>query len=100
MKDPWDWDEDYLLNLPVGEFDWFEVKGRRGLDSLSTMFAKRTLGTISQRRCLRLLTVVEVSLSWASAILGWVHRQLTMEGLTLLRKNRVRGNGLRISFPT
>jgi hypothetical protein len=32
MKDPREWDEEYLLNLPVGEFDWLEVKGRRGLD--------------------------------------------------------------------
>lgn len=28
MKEPRDWDEEYILiNLPVGEFDWFEVKG-------------------------------------------------------------------------
>lgn len=32
MRDPRDWDEQYLLNLPVGGFDWLEVKGRRGLD--------------------------------------------------------------------
>lgn len=32
MRDPRHWDEQYLLNLPVGEFDWLEVKGRRGLD--------------------------------------------------------------------
>lgn len=32
MLDPKDWDEEYLLNLPIGEFDWLEVKGRRGLD--------------------------------------------------------------------
>lgn len=32
MRDPKDWDEDYLLSLPIGEFDWLEVKGRRGLD--------------------------------------------------------------------
>jgi hypothetical protein len=32
MQEPRDWDEDYLLNLPVGEFDWLEVKGRRFLD--------------------------------------------------------------------
>lgn len=32
MQEPRDWDEEYLLNLPVGEFDWLEIKGRRGLD--------------------------------------------------------------------
>lgn len=32
MKDPRKWDENYLINLPIGEFDWLEVKGRRGLD--------------------------------------------------------------------
>ncbi|MBK9927104.1 MAG: ATP-binding protein [Anaerolineales bacterium] len=32
MREPKDWDEEYLLNLPIGEFDWLEVKGRRGLD--------------------------------------------------------------------
>lgn len=33
MKPPEEWDENYLLHhLPVGEFDWLEVKGRRGLD--------------------------------------------------------------------
>jgi len=32
MKEPREWDEQYLLSLPIGEFDWLEVKGRRGLD--------------------------------------------------------------------
>lgn len=32
MRDPREWDEDYLVSLPVGEFDWLEAKGRRGLD--------------------------------------------------------------------
>lgn len=32
MKEPKDWNEEYLLNLPIGEFDWLEVKSRRGLD--------------------------------------------------------------------
>lgn len=32
MKERIDWDEEYILNLPVGEFDWLEVKGRNGLD--------------------------------------------------------------------
>jgi len=32
VREARDWDEEYLLNLPVGEFDWFEVKGRQALD--------------------------------------------------------------------
>jgi len=32
MKDPSEWDEQTLLSLPLGEFDWLEVKGRRALD--------------------------------------------------------------------
>lgn len=32
MKEPREWDEEYLYTLPVGEFDWLEVKGRRALD--------------------------------------------------------------------
>jgi hypothetical protein len=32
MKDVRDWKEQDLLNLPPGEFDWFEAKGRRALD--------------------------------------------------------------------
>jgi len=32
MREPKDWDEEYLLNLPIGEFDWLEVKGRQALD--------------------------------------------------------------------
>jgi hypothetical protein len=32
MRDPADWDEQYLLHLPVGEFDWLEAKGRQALD--------------------------------------------------------------------
>jgi hypothetical protein len=38
MRPKHEWDEEFILNLPVGEFDWFEVKGRRGLDlTLSTV---------------------------------------------------------------
>ncbi len=33
MKDPRDWNEEYLFALPIGEFDWLEVKGRRSLDT-------------------------------------------------------------------
>lgn len=32
MKPVREWDEEYVLNLPYGEFDWFEVKGRRAID--------------------------------------------------------------------
>ena len=32
IKDPKTWDENYIQTLPVGEFDWLEVKGRRALD--------------------------------------------------------------------
>jgi len=32
MDEPRDWDEEYLLNLPIGEFDWLEAKGRQALD--------------------------------------------------------------------
>ena len=27
-----EWDEQYVLSLPIGEFDWFEAKGRKALD--------------------------------------------------------------------
>jgi len=38
MKNPRDWDVEYLLNLPTGEHDWIEVKGRLAVDlSLSTV---------------------------------------------------------------
>ncbi|SOD03442.1 Putative DNA-binding domain-containing protein [bacterium JGI 053] len=32
MLNPREWTEEYVSSLPVGEFDWLEVKGRRGLD--------------------------------------------------------------------
>lgn len=32
MKEVRDWKERDLINLPPGEFDWFEAKGRRGID--------------------------------------------------------------------
>jgi hypothetical protein len=32
MKNPSEWDEQYVLSLPVGEFDWLEIKSRRALD--------------------------------------------------------------------
>jgi predicted HTH transcriptional regulator len=49
MKDPRDWDEEYLLNLPVGEFDWLEVKGRRSLDlTLSGVRENNVLENLSK----------------------------------------------------
>jgi hypothetical protein len=32
VREPRDWDEEYLIGLAPGEFDWLEAKGRRGLD--------------------------------------------------------------------
>jgi hypothetical protein len=32
MKPVSEWNEEYLLSLPLGEFDWFEAKGRGALD--------------------------------------------------------------------
>jgi hypothetical protein len=32
VKPAREWDEAYLLNLPAGEFNWLEVKGRKALD--------------------------------------------------------------------
>lgn len=32
MKPANEWDEEYIYALPMGEFDWLEVKGRRGID--------------------------------------------------------------------
>src|SRR5689334_10211816 len=32
MKEPIDWDEEYILNLPPGEHDWVEYKSAEKLD--------------------------------------------------------------------
>lgn len=32
MKEPREWDEEYLLSLPLGEHNWVEMKGRRTVD--------------------------------------------------------------------
>jgi hypothetical protein len=49
MREPRDWDEEYLLNLPIGEFDWLEVKGRRGLDiTLDRVREKDVLENLSK----------------------------------------------------
>jgi len=38
MKPVREWDEAYVLSLPLGEFDWLEIKNRRGLDlTMSTV---------------------------------------------------------------
>jgi hypothetical protein len=37
MKPVIEWDEEYILSLPHGEFDWLEAKGRKAIDlTLST----------------------------------------------------------------
>jgi len=33
MRDPRELDESDLLRLPVGEFDWLEIKGRKTLEA-------------------------------------------------------------------
>lgn len=49
MKDARDWRERDLYNLPIGEFDWLEVKGRRGLDlSLATVQEKDVLANLAK----------------------------------------------------
>jgi len=49
MREPKDWDEEYLLNLPIGEFDWLEAKGRRGLDlTLSSVDENDVKSTMSK----------------------------------------------------
>lgn len=32
MKEPREWDEEYVLSLPLGEHNWVEMKGRRTVD--------------------------------------------------------------------
>jgi len=41
VREAKDWDEDYLDKLPVGEFDWLEVKGRRAVDLTLTRVRER-----------------------------------------------------------
>ena len=49
MKPVAEWDEGYILSLPVGEFDWLEAKGRRSLDlTLPNMTEDTVLATISK----------------------------------------------------
>jgi hypothetical protein len=49
LREPREWNEDYILNLPVGEFDWLEIKGRRGLDlSLSNVREKDVRQNLSK----------------------------------------------------
>ncbi len=43
-----DWDEDYIKQLPRGEIDWIEFKGRRGLDfSLPSIDESKVLENLS-----------------------------------------------------
>lgn len=49
MKPVYEWDEDFVLGLPLGEFDWFEAKGRRALDlMLPNVREHHVLGTLSK----------------------------------------------------
>lgn len=32
MRPTVEWDEAYILSLPIGEFDWYEAKSSKGLD--------------------------------------------------------------------
>ncbi len=49
MKPVAEWDEAYLMSLPVGEFDWLETKGRRSLDlTIPTVSESAVLETISK----------------------------------------------------
>lgn len=50
MKDPRDWNEEYLLNdFPVGEFDWLEVKSRGSVDlTLPTVEEHSARATLSK----------------------------------------------------
>ena len=32
MKPAHEWDENYIMSLPIGEIDWLEAKGRKGID--------------------------------------------------------------------
>lgn len=49
MKPVNEWDEEYLLSLHLGEFDWFEVKGRKALDlTLSGVEEPKVLDTLAK----------------------------------------------------
>ena len=49
MKPVSEWDEAYILSLPVGEFDWLEAKGRRSLDlTIPNVTEDTVLATISK----------------------------------------------------
>jgi hypothetical protein len=49
MKPVSEWDEEYLLSLPLGEFDWFEAKGRKALDlTLPEVDESKVLDTLAK----------------------------------------------------
>lgn len=49
MKPANEWDEEYIYALPMGEFDWLEVKGRRGIDlTLSNIKESDALEVLSK----------------------------------------------------
>lgn len=49
MKPVSEWDEAYIMSLPVGEFDWLETKGCRSLDlTIPNVMESAVLETISK----------------------------------------------------
>lgn len=50
MKPIADWDENYIIGLPRGEFDWIEFKGRRALDfSISGVDENKVIDELSKQ---------------------------------------------------
>lgn len=48
MKPVTEWNEEYIRQLPRGEFDWIEFKGRRGLDfSINSINESKVLENLS-----------------------------------------------------
>src|SRR5688572_23725116 len=49
MKPTREWNEKDVLDLPLGEFDWFEAKGRRAIDlTLPNVRERDILDTLSK----------------------------------------------------
>ncbi len=50
MKPTSEWDLNHILQLPPGEFDWLEMKGRKALDfSLSSVDENKVLDELSKQ---------------------------------------------------
>lgn len=50
MRPVSEWDEAYILQLPHGDFDWIEFKGRRAMDfSIDGVDEKRVLENLSMQ---------------------------------------------------